>query len=302
MENNNQQRETTPQYLQKSNVSLKPSIQIENAYKIYKKGKIDVVALRGLTCEFYQGEIAVIMGPSGCGKTTMLNMIGGLDRLSSGKIFVYGNEISQLPDSDIEKFRRDKIGFVFQFSSLIPELNAWENMVLPIKLTGGLAEEKKKWAANLVELVGLRERMHHKPDEMSGGERQRVGVAAALANDPEIVLCDEPTGELDSITKERIMELLQRVIRQYPNKTMIVVTHDPDFKKIADRVYYLRDGKISHVLNKEQLKKLQSQGEVPTSIQEPASATKAKENVLLELREIEHYVKKRIEDLENPQS
>ena len=273
-------------------------IRIKNAFKIYKRGKIDVVALSGLTCDFYKGEIAVIMGPSGCGKTTLLNMIGGLDVLDSGQILIGDQNICQLSPKKIELYRRDRVGFVFQFSSLIPELTAIENVELPVDLTTGLNAEKKKYISELLDVVGLTDRKHHRPDELSGGEQQRIGVAAALANNPEIILCDEPTGELDSFTKLKIMDLLKDVIKKYPNKAMVVVSHDPELRSIADRMYYIRDGQISHQFNKEELNRMNHKGDSSGPVSTGAVKTADIEKFLIELREIDHLVKSKIEKAE----
>ncbi len=277
-------------------------LQIDDAIKIYKRGKIEVVALRGLTCDFKAGEITVIMGPSGCGKTTLLNMIGGLDRLNSGKIIVNGEDIAQYTDNQVEQYRRKKIGFVFQFMNLIPELTAEENILLPLELSKTLTPQTAQFVDSLLEIVGLTDRKTHRPDELSGGEQQRVSIAAALANNPDIILCDEPTGELDTDSKRVIMALLRSVIEQFPGKTMIIVSHDSELKEIADRMYYIRDGAISHKFSKEDLRELngETQGEdgLPSSTYRPIDSNRVKEMALLELREVDHYVRDKIEKIE----
>lgn len=281
--------------LEDSNVQ----IQVKDCYKIYKRGEIEVVALGGLKCNFNKGEITVIMGPSGCGKTTLLNMIGGLDQLNSGQIIVGGVNIAKLSKKELEKYRRDRIGFVFQFSSLIPELTAEENIQLPLILTTGINAEKKEYISELLEVVGLTDRKTHRPDELSGGEQQRVGVAAALANKPDIILCDEPTGELDSITKLKIMDLLRKIIETYPEKTMIIVTHDPELRVIADRMYYIRDGNISHQFSKEEMEKMKANyNNTSTSINNISQNGGNYEEFLIELREIDHMVKAKINKIE----
>jgi putative ABC transport system ATP-binding protein len=284
-------------------VNKAPKIRIDDTIKIYKRGKIEVVALRGLSCDFYAGEISVIMGPSGCGKSTLLNMLGGLDRVNSGKIWVSDRrneimDITKLPDLDLEKFRSQNVGFLFQFMNLIPELTAIENVLLPMELSGTLTAEKRKYVDELLDFVGLGERKHHRPDELSGGEQQRVALAAALANDPEIILCDEPTGELDSDSKANIMDLLRKMVDKFPEKTMIIVTHDADLKKIADRMYYIRDGKISHKFTKDELKELQQTSGDELVIGGAASKRHSKELALLELREVAHIVGDKIEKIE----
>lgn len=275
-------------------------IILDDLIKIYKRGKIEVVALRGLSCEFKAGEITVVMGPSGCGKTTLLNMIGGLDRVNSGKMIVDGQDIAQFNDRQLEEYRRHKVGIVFQFLNLIPELTAEENIYLPLDLAGNLGNEQKAFIQELLDLVGLQDRKTHRPDELSGGEQQRIGIAAALANNPEIILCDEPTGELDTQSKKIILQLLRSLIEKFPNKAMIIVTHDPTLKEIADRMYYIRDGQISYQFNKEELQTSQQAGSTPTGMMEMKGLGEEEINkrVLFELREINHIVKDRIEKIE----
>ena len=274
-----------------------PKITIDDAIKIYKRGKIEVVALRGLNCTFNQGEITVIMGPSGCGKTTLLNLIGGLDRLNSGNIIVDGQNICHLSDNQLEKYRRNKIGFVFQFLNLIPELTAEENIVLPLELSGTLTKERKKFISELLNIVGLEDRKIHRPDELSGGEQQRISVAAALANNPDIVLCDEPTGELDSQSKNVVLGLLRSVIERFPEKAIIIVSHDPDLKRIADKMYYIRDGAISHHFSKKELEELKntSSDQNDFALQD---SNRAQEVALLELRELSHIINEKIKKID----
>ncbi|WP_371806069.1 ABC transporter ATP-binding protein [Candidatus Lokiarchaeum ossiferum] len=275
-------------------------IVIDDSIKIYKRGSIEVVALRGLSCTFHKGEIAVIMGPSGCGKTTLLNMIGGLDRLNSGKIIVDGQDIAQFTDNEVEKYRRSKIGFVFQFMNLIPELNAVENITLPLELSGTLTKERKEFIQELLKIVGLEDRQNHRPDELSGGEQQRISIAAALANDPEIILCDEPTGELDSLSKKVVMDLLRSVIEKFPEKTMIIVSHDPELKAIADQMFYIRDGNISHTFTKSELQAKQQATLTPGDVQTymPSNPDETNKAILTELRHIDHFVKDKINSIE----
>ncbi|QEE14374.1 ABC transporter ATP-binding protein [Promethearchaeum syntrophicum] len=274
-----------------------PKIIIDDAIKIYKRGKIEVVALRGLNCTFNQGEITVIMGPSGCGKTTLLNLIGGLDRPNSGNIIVDGQNICHLSDNELEKYRRNKIGFVFQFLNLIPELTAEENIILPLELSGTLTKERKEFVKELLNIVGLEDRVVHRPDELSGGEQQRISVAAALANNPDVVLCDEPTGELDSQSKNVVFGLLRSIIERFPKKSIIIVSHDPDLKQIADKMYYIRDGAISHHFSKKELEELKH----GTSEQDDFSKrdpNRAKEVALLELRELSHIINEKIKKID----
>ena len=274
-----------------------PKITIDDAIKIYKRGKIEVVALRGLNCTFNQGEITVIMGPSGCGKTTLLNLIGGLDRPNSGNIIVDGQNICHLSDNELEKYRRNKIGFVFQFLNLIPELTAEENILLPLELSGTLTKERKEFVKELLSIVGLEDRVVHRPDELSGGEQQRISVAAALANNPDIVLCDEPTGELDSQSKNVVFGLLRSIIERFPEKSIIIVSHDPDLKQIADKMYYIRDGTISHHFSKKELEELKksSSEQDNFALQDP---NRAQEIALLELRELSHIINEKIKKID----
>ncbi|MHA1338897.1 MAG: ABC transporter ATP-binding protein [Promethearchaeota archaeon] len=288
-----------------------PRIIIDKVIKIYKRGKIEVVALRSLSCKFYAGEITVIMGPSGCGKTTLLNLIGGLDKPDSGRIIVDDVDITKLSDKEIERYRKEKIGYVFQFMNLIPELNAEENVGLSLMLANTPLKKRKQIVNSLLSLVGLQDRAHHKPDELSGGEQQRIAIAAALANNPEIILCDEPTGELDSKSKFSIMSLFHDIRNKYPEKLIIIVTHDMDLKRIADRLYFIRDGAISHKLSKEELMKngnSEKEDEYEKSINfidghSSASAENMdnlidKESLINELREIEYLIKSKIRKLE----
>lgn len=272
----------------------KPRIEFNSVIKIYKTGKIEVVALRGLSCKIHSGEITVIMGPSGCGKTTLLNLIGGLDRPSSGKILVDNENIVDYSDKELEKYRKNKIGYVFQFMNLIPELTAAENIGLPLLLNNISLKDRDKRIKDLLDVVGLSDRSQHKPDELSGGEQQRIAIAAAMANDPEILLCDEPTGELDTNTKIQIMKLFRNIIQKYPAKVIIIVTHDLDMKQVADRLFYIRDGQISHELNKEQLSKDKKDIDESSKI-----SSEAPKKVLEELRELEYIIKNKINKLEN---
>ena len=275
----------------------KPKITIDDAIKIYKRGKIEVVALRGLNCTFNKGEITVIMGPSGCGKTTLLNLIGGLDRLNSGNIIVDGQNICHLSDNELEKYRRNKVGFVFQFLNLIPELTAEENIILPLELSGTLTKERREFVEELLNIVGLEDRKVHRPDELSGGEQQRISVAAALANNPDIVLCDEPTGELDSQSKSVVLGLLRSIIERFPEKSIIIVSHDPDLKQIADKMYYIRDGAISHHFSKKELEELKNTSSDQNDFAQQ-DVNRAQEVALLELRELSHIINEKIKKID----
>lgn len=227
-------------------------ISIKDLVKVYKQGKIEVVALRGLKTTFYPG-ITCIMGPSGCGKTTLLNLIGGLDRATAGEILVGEIDITKLTDKELDKFRRNNIGFVFQMFNLVTTLTGEENIDLPMTLVGKPKSERKSRVNELLSLLKIEDRKEHRPDELAGGEQQRFAIAAALANNPNIVLCDEPTGELDSKSRDNFLEALTQLIKNYPNKIVIIATHDQNISKIADYLYVIEDGLITEELTKEQL-------------------------------------------------
>jgi len=218
-------------------------VKCVNVRKVYMLGKVAVEALRGVNMEVRCGEFIAIMGPSGSGKTTLLNIIGTLDRPTTGKVYIDGQDITPLSDRELTELRRRKIGFVFQFYNLIPTLTALENVELPMQIAGVNFREARERAMKLLEIVGLKERMHHRPDELSGGEQQRVAIARALANRPSIILADEPTGDLDSKTGMEIVELLYRLSRE-EHVTVIVATHDPMVANFADRILLLKDGVI----------------------------------------------------------
>ena len=190
-----------------------------------------------------KGEIVGIVGPSGSGKTTLLNLIGGMGRPSSGSVTVDGKDLSDLEDAELTRFRLEKIGFIFQFYNLISTLNAAENVVLPMTFANVQPEEREKRAKRLLRVVGMEHRLDHLPNQMSGGEQQRVAVARALANNPPVILGDEPTGDLDSKSAKNLIELI-RSLRREKKITFILVTHDPLVVEGCDRVYSIRDGKI----------------------------------------------------------
>ncbi|MHA1617523.1 MAG: ABC transporter ATP-binding protein [Candidatus Njordarchaeales archaeon] len=218
-------------------------IEAVDLHKVYHLGKIEIHALRGVSMKVYRNELLCIMGPSGSGKTTLLNIIGTLDKPTRGKVFLDGVEITSLSEKELTKIRRNKIGFIFQFHNLIPVLTALENVELPMILAGVPREERIKRVKFLLKLVGLEDRMNHRPHELSGGEQQRVAIARALANNPSIILADEPTGELDTENSEKVMKIFKDVIKE-EGATAIVVTHNLLLKKYADRILHLRDGRI----------------------------------------------------------
>ena len=212
-----------------------------DASKIYGSGETAVRALDGLSVDLAAGEFTAIMGPSGSGKSTLMHCLAGLDTLSSGKVFVGDTDIGELSERALTLLRRDRIGFVFQAFNLIPTLSARENIVLPQQL-GAVAPEKS-WFDQVIEAVGLADRLSHRPNELSGGQQQRVAVARALAGQPEIIFADEPTGNLDSKTGDEILGFMQNAVREL-NQTIVMVTHDPSAAAHADRVVFLADGKI----------------------------------------------------------
>ncbi len=221
----------------------KPIIKLENIWRTYQLGKTEVHALRGLSLEIFPGTFVTIMGSSGSGKSTLLNMIGCLDFPTQGKVYLKGKNISEMPESQLSQFRGKTLGFVFQDFNLLPNLTAAENVMLPMVFQGIPLVERKKKAENLLERVGLKQRMSHQPSELSGGERQRVALARAFANDPEVIVADEPTGNLDSITGKMIMENLKDFHKK-EGKTMVIVTHDPKIAEYSEKIVNIKDGQI----------------------------------------------------------
>lgn len=211
-------------------------------WKIYHVGTVDVFALRGMSLEIDEGDFVAIMGPSGSGKSTAVNMVGCLDIPSKGKIFLDGQDISTLSESDLAQIRGKKIGFIFQQFNLIPTLTALENVTLPMIFQGYSYEERVKVGKDLLTKVGLEERMNHRPTELSGGQQQRVAIARALSNDPQIILADEPTGNLDQKTGREIIDFLMSLHKS--GKTIIMVTHDQNLSEYAEKVKMLMDGKV----------------------------------------------------------
>lgn len=211
--------------------------------KVYKRGKVNIYALNDVELQISAGGIACIMGPSGSGKTTLLNLIGGLDKPTRGKVFVEGVDITSLNGRKLADYRLRKVGFVFQFYNLIPTLTALENVEVPLALAKVPKKERRYRALDLLKAVGLEARADHKPDELSGGEQQRVAIARALANNPSVVLADEPTGDLDSESAITFMKLV-RELNQRWNQTFIIVTHDPLVVEQCTKIYTIRDGRV----------------------------------------------------------
>jgi putative ABC transport system ATP-binding protein len=220
-------------------------IQLEDVYKVYQMGEQHVNALAGVSVSFSAGSFCAIMGPSGSGKSTMLNLLGCLDRASSGRYVLEGTDVSMLDDDELSELRLRHLGFIFQSFNLIQQLTVQRNIELPLYYLGWDAERSAERAIELARKVGLEERLDHRPMELSGGQMQRVAIARALANDPRILLADEPTGNLDSTTGEQILELLAELNEQ--GKTIIMVTHEPDIAKLAHKRLHMWDGLIDRI-------------------------------------------------------
>ena len=219
-----------------------PVIEFRNARKVYAQGRRDVVALDGVSLQIGRREFVTIMGPSGSGKSTLLHLAGGLDVPTSGEVLVGGNATSSMDDTTLTLLRRREIGFVFQFFNLIPSLNIVQNASLPALLAGKPAGDARDRAQALLKTLGLAERMDHFPEELSGGEMQRVAIVRALITDPPIILADEPTGNLDTATGVEILKILQDVARE---RTVVIVTHDDRAAAYGTRLVRLRDGKLA---------------------------------------------------------
>jgi putative ABC transport system ATP-binding protein len=217
-------------------------IELKNVHKVYPMGEVSVPALRGINLTIHPGEFVAIMGPSGSGKSTLMHLLGCLDLPSDGVVQLDGKDITELDEDTLAQIRGKKVGFVFQTFNLIPTLTAQENVELPLFFQGVPREKRRARAAELLRKVGLDGRLHHKPAQLSGGERQRVAIARALANDPEIILADEPTGNLDSESGKAILELLAQLHRE--GKTIILVTHNPEAAAYAQRIVRIRDGRL----------------------------------------------------------
>jgi len=222
---------------------LELMVETLNLKKTYKKKKISVDALRGVNLVVPKGEVVSIMGTSGSGKTTLLNIIGGVDRPTVGEVKVDGVDIARLKESQLAVFRLEKIGFIFQFYNLFPMLSAFENIEFPLILAKKSKIEREARVWSLLEAVGMKDRADHRPDELSGGEQQRIGIARALANNPALVLADEPTGDLDSENATAFMKLVRQLNKTY-TQTFLIVTHDPIVSKECDKIYMIRDGEL----------------------------------------------------------
>lgn len=222
----------------------KPIIELKEVWKVYQMGEVTVNALRGLNIQIYPGEFVAIIGPSGSGKSTAMNMVGCLDAPTKGDVKLDGQNISHMSESSLAQVRGRKIGFVFQQFNLIQSMTALENVMLPITFQHKNQKEREEKAMELLKLVGLEDRANHKPSELSGGQQQRVAIARSMANEPEVILADEPTGNLDTSTGEMVMEFLKKLHNK--GTTIVIVTHDPDKAKYAHRHIHLKDGVVTN--------------------------------------------------------
>ena len=221
-------------------------IQLSEIFKHYKMGDNVVKAVDGISLDIHEGDFVSIMGPSGSGKSTAMNLVGSLDTPTKGNIHLDNKNIADMTESDLAQLRGKKIGFIFQQFNLIPNLTARENIVLPMVFQGYTEDERRKKGDELLSLVGLKDRGGHYPNQLSGGQQQRVAIARSLANDPEVILADEPTGNLDTKTGNMVMDFLEKLNKE--GKTIIMVTHEPDLaKKYSNVIYWLVDGKIAKV-------------------------------------------------------
>lgn len=220
---------------------MKAIVETEDLVKYYGEGENQVRAIDHTSMQVQHGEFVAVVGRSGSGKSTLLHMLGGLDRPDSGKVYIEGRDIFDLKDEQLAVFRRRKIGFIFQDYNLMPALNVWENIVLPIGLDG--KKVKKDFVLDIVKSIGMEERLHAMPNQLSGGQKQRVAIARALAARPAIILADEPTGNLDSHTEMEVISILKNCVSKY-GQTLVMITHDETIAQMADRVIVIADGKM----------------------------------------------------------
>ncbi|MDE2887969.1 MAG: ABC transporter ATP-binding protein [Gemmatimonadota bacterium] len=228
-------------------------VRTQDVKKVYEMGDVQVSALKGVDIEIEQGEYISIMGPSGSGKTTLFNMVGGLDKPSDGKVYIDDVDVAQLDAYELAWLRCRKIGYIFQTFNLIPVMTALENVTLPMVFAGLTSDEARDKGVELLNKVGLGDRVSHKPFELSGGQQQRVAVARAFANDPALILADEPTGNLDLRTGTEIIELLRQMNKD-SGVTVVSATHDHKMLSVSDRVVWVRDGRVDRVVNRDELK------------------------------------------------
>jgi len=257
-------------------------IIVKDLIKVYRLGKVEVQALRGLSMSVKEGEVVSIIGPSGSGKTTLLNIVGGLDTATAGSVIVGNTEITTLTTSQLIDYRRKTVGHVFQTLNLIPTLTAAENIELPMIAMGAGRNKRSERVKTLLEVVGLTPRATHKPDELSGGEQQRVAMAAALANDAPIILADEPTGELDTTNAKIVVDYLVKISREL-GKTIVMVTHDPNIARHTDRILRIEDGTIKAALT-------------PAQILEPTAAVSYIDQLKSRLADIDAQLEKLDQD------
>jgi putative ABC transport system ATP-binding protein len=218
-------------------------VSVRSVYKSYYRDKLEIPVLNNISLDIPEGDFVALMGPSGSGKTTLLNLVAGIDRVSDGQVLVGGEDISKLNDANLAVWRSRHIGFVFQFYNLIPVLNAFENVELPLLLFKMSKQERRKQVETALSVVGLGDRMTHRPNQLSGGQEQRVAIARALVTDPDLILADEPTGDLDKKSADDIMALLSELNKQY-KKTIIMVTHDPHAAEAARHIQRLNKGEL----------------------------------------------------------
>jgi ABC-type lipoprotein export system ATPase subunit len=221
-------------------------VRCEGVERAYELGREKVLALKGIDLELRRGDLVGLMGRSGSGKTTLLNLIGGLDRPTAGRVWIEGQSVGELSDQQATELRRHRIGYIFQSFALLPVLSALENVELPMHIAGVSARQRRRRAMELLDLVGLARRMHHRPFELSGGEQQRTAIARSLVNRPSLILADEPIAELDSVTGLQVLKLLMR-IRDVENVTIVIATHDATIHEVADRTYHIIDGRIARL-------------------------------------------------------
>jgi putative ABC transport system ATP-binding protein len=222
-------------------------LKMEKVWKIYKMGEVEVLALKDINLDIKKGDFVAIIGASGSGKSTMMNLIGCLDIPSQGKIFLKNQDISTISESDLASLRGNTVGFIFQQYNLIPSMSAFENVLLPLEFLEKNDQDATKRAKELLQLVGLTDKMHHLPTQLSGGQQQRVSIARSLASNPEIILADEPTGALDSVTGKEVLNMLHKLWKEQ-GKTIIMVTHDLSLAQYAHTMIELKDGKILRII------------------------------------------------------
>jgi len=218
-------------------------IKLENVWKIYQLGKVELTILENITLDVSRGDFVVILGPSGSGKSTLLNLLGCLDLPTRGRVFLAGRDIAKLSEDELAQIRGKTIGFIFQQFNLLQNLTALENVMIPMIFQGKSESERRERAEFLLSSLGLGDRILHRPSELSGGEQQRIAIARALSNNPEIIVADEPTGNLDSSTGKKIMEILIN-LHQEEKKTIIVVTHDPTIANYSNQIVNIKDGQL----------------------------------------------------------